>query len=267
MRLETVSIDRVIEPAVPMRAEIDMHYIEELANSIRVIGLRQPMQVKMIGDKFEVIAGHCRLLACHMAELEKVPVLVRDDGDDANDLAAKMHENLIRRDVSPIEEAICYAEAFEACGDLEKIAAMTHRSVALIERRLALLAGDAEVRDALQRGEISVGVAEQLNKVRDETTRHFLLKFAVQEGATVEKVMGWRKQYHSNPVQAGAEPEAPADPAPTPEIPEYANTCYLCGSQEYPHELRVRMVHESCDRLMRRNAAEAAQHAGAAGND
>lgn len=266
MRLEVVPLESVQEPAVPMRAEIDTAYLEELANSIRSIGLRQPMQVKRIDGGFEVIAGHCRLLACRMAELKNVEVLVRDDGDESNDLAAKMHENLIRRDVSPIEEAICYAEAFEICGDIEKIAAMTHRSVALIERRLALLAGDKDVREALQAGSISVGVAEQLNKVRDETTRLFLLRFAVAEGATVEKVMGWRKQYHSNPVQAGSEPEAPASPTPEIEIPAHANTCYLCGSQEYPHELRVRMVHESCDRMMQRNAAAAAAGAGVNGN-
>lgn len=262
MKLETVSIDRLVDPHVPLRASVDVGGLEELADSIRSLGLIEPIVVRVDGENLEVVAGHRRLMACRMAELAQVQVLIQDAGDDEKTVARRLHENLIRRDLTPIEEAVAYAEAFELCQDLEKISAMTRRSVAVIERRLALLSGDEAVRDALQNSQIVVGVAEQLNKVRDETTRRFLLRFAIQEGATVEKVMGWRKQYHSNPVQAGAEPEAPAEPEPQPDIPNYANTCWLCGSQEAPHELRVRMVHESCERYAR-NTAEA-RHAAAA---
>lgn len=253
MRLEKIAIALLIEPHQPVRVTIEIQGVEELAQSIRELGLIQPIVVRPEGEKFEVIAGHRRLLAVRMLGMDFCDCLVLEDGDTDQAAAARLHENLIRRDMSPVEEAAVYAELYEKLLDIDKVAAYAHRSRAVVERRLSLLEGDVQVRDALHAGSISAGVAEQLNKVVDEYTRHFLLRFAVQEGATVEKARGWRQSYAQNPIQTGAEPAQPEGPPPPAADAQDYNQCWLCGSSEFPHDLRVRMIHQMCEFQWRRS--------------
>lgn len=262
MYLAEIESELIVDPAAPVRAEIDMAGVMELADSIREVGLIQPLVVRRTALHYEVIAGHRRLLACRELGLAKISCLVTQDSETQDVTAQRLHENLIRRDMTPVEEAIVYAELFEKTGDLEKVAKMAHRSLAVVERRLSLLSGDADVRNALHAGAIAAGVAEELNKVAEKPTRDFLLKFAIDEGASVSKVRQWRISYNQNPVQVGAEPERPGDPVPTEQQPNFANTCWLCGSQDDPHELRVRMVHQYCERMWRRGGPEGGENGG-----
>ena len=256
MYLAAVDIGMLHEPASPVRASIDEAGIAELAESIRAVGLIQPLTVRVAGDDYEVIAGHRRLLACRQIGLEAVNCLIVDAADDGQAVAARLHENLFRRDMTAIEEAAVYAELFERYPDIDQIAAMVHRSRAVVERRLALLGGDPAVRDCVHAEQISTGVAEQLNKITDEGTRRYLLEFAVRDGATVENVRGWRKSYahiHLAEIMAAGGPAPggpPAEPMPDPNI------CWLCGSSEEQHDLRVRLVHQTCERMARRAADE-----------
>lgn len=262
MPLLEIPIAAIVDPQAPVRASIDEGGIQELADSIREVGLIQPIVVRASGNQYEVIAGHRRLLALRSLSWETVTCLVVVDNDAERVMAQRLHENLIRRDMTPVEEGVVYAEMFEQCGDLEKVAKMARRSLDVVERRIALLAGDAAVRDALHAGVIKAGVAEELNKIQDETTRRYLLRFAVEEGATVGKVRAWRLQYLSQPIETGKEPERPAETAPPDGAGTVANTCWLCGSQEDQHDLRVRMVHQSCERQAQRQAERMAHNGG-----
>lgn len=259
MYLAQIERELIDDPAAPVRAEIDETQVHELAQSIREVGLIQPIVVREVKGRYEVIAGHRRLLACRELALEKIDCLVTADTEETDVTAARLHENLFRADMSPIEEALVYAEAFEKLGDLEKVAQLAHRSLEVVERRLSLLSGDADVRAALHAGYLSTGVAEELNKVHDETTRKFLLKFAVEEGATIDKVRGWRKQYNQYPIQLGAEPERPVSSSTPLPAGEEVNVCWLCGGHEDLHELRVRMVHTYCERMWKRGTPDVQQ--------
>ena len=111
---------------------------------------------------------------------------------------------------------------------------------------------------AVQDEKISLGVAEQLNKVPFDSTRRFLLDAAIHDGASVEKVLGWRKMYHGVDVLAVGAEGTPTSPDPAAEVVPDANTCWLCGSTEDQHDLRVRLMHAGCERVMRRQAEAAA---------
>ncbi|MGH9770098.1 MAG: ParB/RepB/Spo0J family partition protein [Candidatus Acidiferrales bacterium] len=256
MYLAKLDSELIDDPAAPVRAEIDERQIHELAESIREVGLIQPLVVRRVKERYEVIAGHRRLLACRELGLPQIDCLITGDSEETDVTAQRLHENLVRVDMSAVEEALVYAEAFEKLGDLEKVARLAHRSLAVVEDRLALLSGDAGVRAALHVGHLSVGVAHELNKVKDDFTRRFLLKFAVEEGATIDKVRGWRLQYNQYPVQQGTEPERPVSGhTPLPED-DPVNVCWLCGGREDLHDLRVRMVHQYCERIWKRGRME-----------
>lgn len=226
--------------------------VAELAESIREVGLIQPIVVRPVGEVFEVIAGHRRLLACRSIPLDPVPCAVLDGASDGDTMAARLHENLYRQDMTPVEEAVTYAELFEHLGDVDKVASMVHRSRDVVERRLALLSGDELVRTALHEKKISAGVAEELNKIAHEQSRRYLLEHAISDGATVSKVREWRRSFVLGEVAPVPAPEGEQPAGPVAAGLADPNRCWLCGSDEDQHDLRVRLVHQSCERVARR---------------
>lgn len=265
MKLEKIPQEKLHGPRLPARASIDEQAVLDLAESIQALGLLQPLLVAPQGDAFEVVAGHRRLLATRQIGMDPVPCLVLDSEDEGDTLAARLHENIYRQDLTAIEEAAVYAEIFDKVEDIDAVARLVHRSRAVVERRLALLAGDAAIRDAVHSRQISAGVGEQLNRVEDETTRHYLLEFAIKDGASVEKVRGWRKSYEGVKLSEAQQEQPPDGGDPTVRDVPDPNICWLCGSSEEQHDLRVRMVHQTCERIARSNMQRAAAERGANG--
>lgn len=242
---------QIVEPHYMVRIKIDATKLDELAESIKEVGLIQPIIVHPMGDGFEVVAGHRRLLATRKIGLDPVQCLVLDAAGHEETVAKKLHENLYRHDLTPIEEAAVYAEAFEQLLDTDKVAAVVHRSRNTVERRLRLLEMDDRVRDALSDGKIPLGVAEELDKVKDETKRRYLLDCAISDGATVDKVRQWRLDFDK--IELIREGDAlPGGPGALSETMSTAiNYCWLCGSDCDQHELRVKMIHTYCERMWR----------------
>lgn len=251
MKLLQIEQQKIDEPAYKVRIKIDDIGIAELAESIKEIGLLQPIVVRPLGERFEVVAGHRRLLATRRLGLDPVQCLVLDaEGSEAT-VAQKLHENLYRVDLTPIEEAAVYAELFEQLLDTDKVAAVAHRSRGTVEKRLRLLEMDDRVRDALGDKKISLGVAEELDKVKDETKKHYLLECAITDGATAEKVRQWRHEFEHVEFIREGDP-LPGGPGALHETPSTAVTCcWLCGSDVDQHELRVKMMHTYCERMWR----------------
>ena len=143
----------------------DMHSeaLEELAASIRQQGIMQPILVRRLGvDRYEIIAGERRWRAAQLAELEKVPCLIRE-ADDRDVVALALIENLQREDLNPIEEA-------SALQRLQKEFSLTQQQVAeavgksrsAISNLLRLLQLHPEVRLLLEHGDLEMGHARAL---------------------------------------------------------------------------------------------------------
>jgi ParB family transcriptional regulator, chromosome partitioning protein len=266
MKLLEIEVAKILDPKHDVRAKIDVESIAELAESIRELGLLQPIMVRAAGNEYEVVAGHRRLMAVRKLGLPLVECLLVDETTDDLTMARRLHENIYRVDLTPIEEAAVYAELFEQVHDTDRIAKICHRSRALVERRLALLELDDPIRDALQDGKIGVGTAELLQQVVYEDTRHFLLDAAIRDGASVEKVRLWVKDYRETQMLT-PEQAAAAGVAGTGSIEGYnPMACWLCGSAEEPHDMRVKMVHATCERMARRAAEENMARSQADGN-
>lgn len=258
MKLLLIEQGKIDEPTYKVRIKIDELGIAELAESIKEIGLLQPIIVRPLEERFEVVAGHRRLLATRRLGLDPVQCLVLDaEGSEAT-VAQKLHENLYRVDLTPIEEAAVYAELYEQLLDTDKVAAVAHRSRATVERRLRILEMDDRVRDALSEGKIPLGVAEELSKVSDESKRRYLLECSITDGATTDNVRRWRKDFESIEFVREGDP-LPGGPGALHEVPSTALTgCWLCGSAEDQHALRVTMVHTYCERMWRNQQTQQA---------
>ena len=235
-------------PALPSRSEMDDTRMDELVASIRAVGLIQPINVARVGDRFEVIAGHRRRIACERAGLVDAPCLIypsREEGLDAIQFAENRH----REDLSAADEAIWFHELLEQkCGgDIEKLCGLVGEALSYVDNRLALFHGDPDVFAALQTDKIKIGVAQELNKCPDPHYRRYYLDCAIRGGATRAVVVGWiiewKNMFGSSP-NAGVPPGAPA-PAPIPDTANYF-TCYVCRGTEHVHLMRPLNVHDYC---------------------
>jgi ParB family chromosome partitioning protein len=103
-QMQNIGIDVIDDPHAPVRTAMDEEKLVELANSIKLHGLIQPITVRKVGPRYEVIAGHRRLKACRRAGVALVPSIVREVNDAKAD-ELRMAENLYREDVNPVDEA------------------------------------------------------------------------------------------------------------------------------------------------------------------
>ena len=246
MLLARIPIEELREPQRVARAVLDEESLDELAASIKKIGLINPLTVKEVDGGYEVVAGHRRLLAARRAGLVSVPCLVRSKRD-ADPVALQLHENLYRQELSPVEEAAWFAELLPECGnDTDNLARLVKQSRAYVESRLNLLNGDPEVVAAVAKHEISLGVAAELNQIQDAAARAEGLMWARNGQMTITQAKQYRITRNlASQVQPTPPAPEPAGAASAPP-PRDIFICWLCGQKEPVYDLRPQMIHEFC---------------------
>jgi ParB family chromosome partitioning protein len=256
MHLARIAIDELREPAWVARAVIDEAGLEELAASIGKLGVIVPLIVKAVDNAFEVVAGHRRLLAARRVGLVALPCLVCS-ARDADPLALQLAENLYRADLSPVEEGAWFAELLPLCGDdTDTLAQRVKQSRNYVEGRLNLLHGDPEVVAAVAAHEISLGVAEELNKLERPEDRAEGLHWARNGQMTVTQAKQFRvtRNLAAAALAGGASAPAPAvTPSPPPRD---IFICFLCGCREPVTDLQFWHIHGSCIARMNEQLAK-----------
>jgi len=162
--LREIPLDLIKRGRYQPRMEISQESLKELAHSIRVRGVVQPVVVRPTGDgsHYELIAGERRWRACQLAELDSVPALIRNVPDEAA-MAMGLIENIQREDLNPVEEAMALRRLIEEFELTHQSAAdAIGRSRAAVTNLLRLLELDVEVRAMLERGELDMGHARAL---------------------------------------------------------------------------------------------------------
>lgn len=202
---------------------------QELAQSIRRIGIIEPLVVVADSDRFCIIAGHRRFAAAKLAGLREVPCVVRksEKGVDAEITFA---ENFFRKDLSPVEQASAIAEAHKSERmTVAQLADCFHRSEHWVQSQIAVCDWPPDVLEAVHYEAISVSAAANLACVTDDNYRGFLVRNAVEQGATARTTAAWLQAFRSqaSPEQAIAAEPAPGAPVQVPAVPQVP--CFLCG--------------------------------------
>lgn len=147
------------------RQFFDPTEMEELIESVKTKGIIQPILVRPLGDKHQIIAGERRFRAASAAGLVEIPVLVKEMSDQEADEAALI-ENVQRANMSPSEEAQAAAKVLGFCsGDRDEAAKRLAWSRSTLDKRLALMNCSEKVRTALSERKITLGHAELLAAV------------------------------------------------------------------------------------------------------
>lgn len=187
-----LSNEVAVNDIIPNRDQPRKHFgqdeLEELAVSIRSVGIIEPLVLRKKKDKFEIIAGERRWRAAQLAGLEKVPAVVRDVADnDVLELA--LIENLQRKDLNPIEEAIAYQDLISRHNyRQEDLAKKLGKSRAAITNAIRLLGLPESVQQYLVDGKISAGHARALLSVRKKTQMETLARRTIDKDLSVREL-------------------------------------------------------------------------------
>jgi len=185
-----VDIDRLTPNQFQPRAHVDETRLGELAESIRVNGVIQPIVVRRLGDRFQIIAGERRWRAARLAGLARVPIVVRDvpAGDERALLQLALIENIQREDLNPIEAALAYrrlADDFHL--KQEEIAAAVGKDRASVANYLRLLKLPDEIRSEIASGRLSMGHARALLALPDEADQRRTARDVIARSLSVRE--------------------------------------------------------------------------------
>lgn len=200
-----VPVAKIVASPWQPRTMFDSEALAELVDSIKVHGVLQPLLVRKVGSKFELIAGERRLRASQAALLPKVPVIVVEASDEKA-LEIALIENLQREDLNPIEEAEGYALLQKKFNlTQEKIAERVGKARASVANALRLLELSDGIRKYVAEGLLSVGHAKVLLSLDGEKERSVLARKAIKDGLSVRALEKLVKKLTTPPKKTRAE--------------------------------------------------------------
>lgn len=187
--INEIAIDQIEANPNQPRREFDDEALQDLANSIKEIGIIQPITLRQIADnRFQIIAGERRWRASHLAGLKALPAYIRTIKDE-NVMEMALVENIQREDLNAIEIALAYEQLLESNGmTQEKVSERVGKSRTAITNYLRLLKLPAQVQMALQKKEIDMGHARALLALDSPALQIKLFKEILKNGYSVRKV-------------------------------------------------------------------------------
>jgi ParB family chromosome partitioning protein len=182
-----VDVSQIVANPHQPRHQFDDEKLENLAQSIKVHGIIQPLVVSRIGNRYELIAGERRFQAAQRVGLKKVPVIIRDV-DDLEKLELAIIENIQRHDLNAIEEAKAYQKlADEFQMNQEEIAVKMGKSRSLVANKIRLLSLPVEVQRGLIEGKITEGHAKAILSIPNAEKQRALYEMILKNNLTVRQ--------------------------------------------------------------------------------
>jgi len=251
-KIVVVPLKNIDPPSDAQRLSIDPSKIIELAESIREKGLLEPILLRPMNGRHEIVFGHRRFLAHQHLGLDGIQAMIKEL-DDTQVVIYRAVENLQRENLSPLEEARTYNIMREVGGmTVEEICKATGKSESTVKRYLKFYNMPLEFKEAVDRGGVCLGVAEVLVQVEDPFLRKEWLRMAVENGITVAVAELWVSDYSKS--RAGIRFDGVGDISEgelTSELKPVYVTCQCCHA---PVEIRLAkqlIVCQECSKKVR----------------
>ena len=210
-----VPVDDIEPNPFQPRVTFEQSALDELAASIRTLGLIQPITVRRIPDgRYQIISGERRFRACRMAGMTAIPAYVRE-AEDSGMLEMAIVENLQRSNLDPIELAMSYQRLIDECRlTQEQLAERVSKSRATVTNTLRLLQLPAKVQHDLKVGVISTGHAKAMLGVDDPQAQEQLCDLVLRDGMSVRQLEELVRKMQANPdIRPRKVAQAPALPS------------------------------------------------------
>ena len=184
-----IPVDLIEPNPFQPRMSFDQDALEELADSVRTLGLIQPITVRRKADgRYQIISGERRFRACRLAGMDMVPAYIREANDQGM-LEMAIVENIQRQDLDPIEVAMSYQRLIDECNlTQEQMAVRVSKKRASVTNYLRLLKLPAKLQHDLKVGLLSVGHAKVLLGVDDIYLQEYLCDLVIKDGLSVRQL-------------------------------------------------------------------------------
>lgn len=240
-----LELDRIeVNPFQP-RSNFDDASMEELASSIRELGLIQPITVRKLGfDRYQLVSGERRYRASRMIGLERIPAYIRI-ANDQESLEMALVENIQRQDLDPVEIALSYQRLIDEIGlTQEKLSERVGKKRSTITNYLRLLRLDPIIQTGMRDGFISMGHGRSLVNVDTRQDQIDIYEKVVGQNLSVRETEALVRSYHEKealPVtQPGKRPE---------KLPEFAEEGLEALRGFLDLEVRITSTAEGRDRI------------------
>ena len=182
-----IDINKITPNKNQPRISFNEEALNELAESIKEVGVIQPIAVKSVDEYYEIIAGERRWRAARIAGLKTIPAIVKDmEGLKA--LEAALIENIQREDLNPIEEALTYCRFSEEFNlNQEEIAKKVGKSRSAVANAMRLVNLDKRVITFVREGKLSSGHGRALLAIEDNDFQFELAEKIIEEGLSVRQ--------------------------------------------------------------------------------
>ena len=185
--LEQIDVDRIIPNPNQPRQAFDDESIQELAQSIRQVGLIQPLVVRRMDGGYELVAGERRLRACKSIGMKKVYCIVQNDIFEEDSAMMALIENLQRENLHFLEEAQCYQTMLSTYNlKQEELAERLGKSQSSIANKLRVLKFSPAVKTAMIEAHLTERHARTLLRIRDESVQLELIGKVHERGLSVK---------------------------------------------------------------------------------
>ena len=184
-----IPVDLIEPNPFQPRMSFDQEALDELAESIRTLGLIQPITVRRKGDgRYQIISGERRFRACQNAGMDMIPAYIRDTNDQGM-LEMAIVENIQRENLDPIEVAMSYQRLIDECNlTQEQMAFRVGKKRASVTNFLRLLKLPAKIQHDLKAGLLSVGHAKVLLSVEDPNIQEALCDLVIKDDLSVRQL-------------------------------------------------------------------------------
>ena len=208
-QMAEIAVEKIIPNPIQPRTQFDDEALAELAESIKQLGVIQPITVKKSGEEYIIISGERRWRAAQMVGVERLPAYIRDV-DDENLHAMALVENIQRQDLNAIEIALGMQRLIEECGlTQEAMADKVGKKRSTVSNYMRLLNLPDEVQLALKEGLISMGHAKAIAGMAKEQ-QVVALKRCLKKSLSVRQMEELARKMAEKPVTATkAEEEYP----------------------------------------------------------
>ena len=249
VNVEIIALAKIINPVLAMRTDNDEDNLVELIESIKKVGLLNPITLNRTGATYEIIAGHRRYRAFQAMKEKNIPAFVWES-TQSDVLYARIAENIDRKQVSIVDEAL-YLESVRIAMKMKskELAKFIRRSEAYVSERLSINDYNPQLLSALKEGEISFSVAREFNRVKDKQQLYYFLKYATKGGCSPAQAHEWVQDYlksmRTDEVQLT--PEDEESPAEEKVAPEFKYPCSICRSHFLPSNLTAYQICPECN--------------------
>lgn len=233
-------------PTLAVRSSMEKDKLQELANSIKSVGLIQPIAVFKDGKKYEIIAGHRRYLAFELLKEKMIPCIVKADKPLTNEIA-KIAENAMREDVSAFDEANFITDVMKKYKINQKdLARKLKQSDGWVSQRLSILKYPKVLLEALKEGKITFSCAREFARIQDSITISSWIHYAVTGGCTPSTAKGWVDEYIRDRKVLEQEKGIVEVPKTNGQAQVLKLPCYQCEKNFKIEELYVIRICAGC---------------------